>query len=148
MRIVYLLRIAKVTHCWINSEMEYSFWTQVWFSNRRAKWRREEKLRTQRRPTEPSNSNNGVSGGGGGGGSGTNVTSTGNGSTNGNLSTANSNAAGNTGTGGGGGGGGGSTSASSPSLASAASRLPLNSGFNSMYTSIPQPIATITDNYR
>lgn len=27
-------------------------------------------------------------------------------------------------------------------------RLPLNSGFNSMYASIPQPIATMAESYR
>lgn len=27
-------------------------------------------------------------------------------------------------------------------------RIPLNSGFNSMYASIPQPIATMAENYR
>ncbi|GFG30847.1 hypothetical protein Cfor_10262, partial [Coptotermes formosanus] len=63
---------------------------QVWFSNRRAKWRREEKLRNQRRAAEQ-------------------------------------------------------VGVSPPAPAG---RLPINSGFNSMYSSIPQPIATMADTYR
>ncbi|KAF4531652.1 hypothetical protein B566_EDAN006583 [Ephemera danica] len=69
---------------------------QVWFSNRRAKWRREEKLRNQRRAVDQV---------------------------------------------------GGVSSSSAAAAAAAASRLPINPGFNSMYPSIPQPIATMADTY-
>lgn len=69
---------------------------QVWFSNRRAKWRREEKLRNQRRAPE---SVNGVS------------------------------------------------SAAAAAAAAAAGRLPINSGLNSMYPSLTQPLASMAEPY-
>lgn len=77
----------------------------------------------------------GSSGGGGGGGGG-------GGAGGGNGTNGNGNSGGNNGSG----SGNGTNSASPP--APTVPRLPLNSGFNSMYPSIPQPIATMADSYR
>ncbi|KAH8376009.1 hypothetical protein KR093_004796 [Drosophila rubida] len=138
---------------------------QVWFSNRRAKWRREEKLRSQRRSGDngggngrasisnttgggaASVSNNGASTGNSTpgivnsarpesaatvhpGNSNNNLTDTSNGPTihGGDVSSAHPNS-------------------ESPPLQAVAPRLPINTGFNTMYSTIPQPIATMAETY-
>lgn len=77
-------------------------------------------MRTQRRSVDH------VSSGNGAGGNPSNGTPNGNIGSNGSVGNANS------------------VSPPAPTTP----RIPLNSGFNSMYASIPQPIATMAENYR
>jgi len=85
----------------------------VWFSNRRAKWRREEKLRNQRRGPE---STSGSGSGGSGGGVGSSSSS---------------------------------AAAAAAAAAAATGRLnSINSGLNSMYPSLTQPLASMAEPYR
>lgn len=147
----------------------------MWFSNRRAKWRREEKLRTQRRSadnigqsgrtsaTNPSVSNSTISG--------VNNTSSlvesntsshtpnsnSSNTTNdsapttaaaSNVPTNSTNGAPNLSENSGGNSVVGHVNSVSPPLQTVSSRLSLNSGFNSMYSQISQPIATMAETYK